>query len=87
MDDPLFLKVRPGDDVLYEADQIGKVLTFIGGLRDPDTPTLFQIANLDSGEISWVHGEEVSEIVSKYRTTIRKPYTLYKQIQQLQLHK
>ena len=87
MDEPLFLKVRPGDAVLYEADQIGKVLTFIGGLGDPDTPTLFQIANLDSGEISWVHGEEVSEIVSKYRTIIRKPYTLYKQIQQLQLHK
>tara|TARA_Y100001968_G_scaffold201856_1_gene185372 strand:- start:91 stop:501 length:411 start_codon:yes stop_codon:yes gene_type:complete len=57
----LFLKVRPGDAVLEQADQIGKALTFIGGSRDPGAPTLFQIANLDSGKIRWVHGEEVSE--------------------------
>ena len=72
MDEPLFLKVRPGDAVLYEKDQIGKILTFIGGSRDPDVPTLFQIANVDSGEIRWIHGEEVTEIVSEYRTTIKK---------------
>ncbi len=83
MDEPLSLKVSPGDAVLYEADQIGKVLIFIGGLRNPDTPILFQIANLDSGEIRRVYCEEVSEIVSKYRTTIRKASTFYEQIQQL----
>ena len=77
MDEPLFLKVRPGDAVLYEAYQIGKVLTFIGGSRDPDAPTLFQIANVDSGEIRWIHGQEVTEIVSEYRTTIRKPSSFY----------
>ena len=48
MDDPAFLKVKPGDAVLYEKDQIGKILTFIGGSMDPDAPTLFQIANVDS---------------------------------------
>ena len=74
MDEPLFLKVRPGDVVLYEADQIGIVLTFIGGSRDPDAPTLFQIPNVDSGEIRWIHGEEVTEIVGKYRTKIKKPW-------------
>ena len=74
MDEPLFLKVRPGDAVLYEADQIGKVPTFIGGSRDPDAPTLFEIANVDSGEIRWIHGQEVPEIVSKYRTTIKKAF-------------
>ena len=83
MDEPLFLKVRPGDAVLYEKNQIGKILTFIGGSRDPDAPTLFQIANVDSGEIRWIHGEEVTEIVCEYRTTIKKPY-FYKQIQQQQ---
>ncbi len=31
MDEPLFLKVRPGDAVLYEKDQIGKVLNFVDG--------------------------------------------------------
>ncbi len=84
MDEPLLLKVRPGDAVLYEKDQIGKILTFIGGSRDPDGPTVFQIAYVDSGEICWIHGEEVPEMVSKYRTTIEKPSTLYEQIQQQQ---
>ena len=81
---PLFLKVKCGDAVLYENDQIGKVLTFVGGSRDPDAPTLFQIANVDSGEISWIHGEEVTEIVAEYRTTIKKPSSIYEQIQQQQ---
>ena len=51
MYEPLFLKVKCGYAVLYEKDQIGKVLTFVGGSRDPDAPSLFQIANVDSGEI------------------------------------
>ena len=84
MDKPLFLKVKSGDAVLYENDQIGKVLTFIGGSRDLDVPTLFQIANVDSGEIRWIHGEEVIDIVSEYRTTIKKPSTFYTQQQQQQ---
>ena len=84
MDEPLFLKVRPGDAVLYEKDQIGKVLTFVGGSRDPDAPSLFQIANVDSGEIRWILGEEVTDIVSEYRTTIKKLSTFYEQIQQQQ---
>ena len=84
MDEPLFLKVKPGDAVLYERDQVGKVLTFAGGSSDPDAPSLFQIANVDSGEIRWIHGKEVSDIVSEYWTTIKKPSTFYKQIQQQQ---
>ena len=72
IEEPLFLKVKAGDAVLYEKDQIGKVLTFVGGSRDPDAPSLFQIANVDSGEIRWIHAEEVTEIVSEYRTTIKK---------------
>ena len=84
MDEPLFLKVRPGDAVLYEKDQIGKILTFIAGSRDSDALTLFKIANVDSGEIRWIHGEDVTEIVSKYRTTIKKPSTFYERIQQQQ---
>ena len=84
MNEPVFLKVRPGDAVLYEVDQIGKVLTFIGGSSDPGAPTLFQIANVDSGEIRWIHGEDVAEIVSEYRTTIKKPSSFYKQMHQQQ---
>jgi len=64
-EEPLFLKIKCGDAVLYEKDQIGKVLTFVGGSRDPDAPSLFQIANVDSGEIRWIHCQEVAEMVSK----------------------
>ena len=56
METPLFLKVKCGDAVLYEKDQTGKVLTFVGGSRDPDAPSLFQFANVDYGEIRWIHG-------------------------------
>ena len=84
MDEPLFLKVRLGDAVLYEKDQIGKVLSFFGGSRHPDAPTLLKIANVDSGETRWIHGEEVTEIVAEYRTTFKKPSTFYEQIQQKQ---
>ena len=83
MNRPSFLKVKPGDAVLYEKDQIGKVLAFVGGSRDSDAPSFFQIANVDSGEIRWIHGEEVNEIVREYRTTIKKPSLLYQEIKQI----
>ena len=60
VEEPLFLKVKAGDAVLYEKDQIGKVLTFVGGSRDPDAPSLFQIANVDAAEIRWIHRVEVT---------------------------
>ena len=46
MDQPLFLQVKSDDAVLYEKDQIEKVLIFIVGSRDPDALTLLQIANV-----------------------------------------
>ena len=64
---PEFLKVKPGDIVLIGENEIAKVLTFIGGSRDQDAPTLFQSANLDTGEINWVHGQEVKEMVCSYQ--------------------
>lgn len=67
-----FLKVKPGEAVLIGEDEIAKVLTFIGGSRDPDAPTLFQVANVDTGEIKFVHGEEVREIVSTYDDEIKQ---------------
>ena len=65
MNEPEFLKVKPGDTVLVGKDEIAKVLSFVGGARDPDSPTLFQVANVDSGEIKFVHGVEVKQILSK----------------------
>ena len=68
----LFLKVRSRDTVLVGEDEICKVLSFIGGSRDPDAPSLFQVANVDTGEIKIVHAAEVKEIVSTYEQEVQK---------------
>ena len=65
MNEPEFLKVKPGDTVFIREDEIAKVLSFVGGARDPDAPKLFQVANVDSGEIKFVHCEEVKQLLSK----------------------
>ena len=62
-EESLFLKVKSRDTVLVGEDEICKVLSFVGGARDPFAPTIFQVVNLDTGEIKFVHGEEVREIV------------------------
>ena len=64
LNEPVFLKVKAGDSVLIGDNEIAKVLNFVGGSRDPDAPTLFQAANVDTGEIHWVHAEDVKAIVS-----------------------
>ena len=64
-----FLTVKPGDIVLIGDAEIAKVLTFIGGSRDPDAPSLFQALNVDTGEIHWVHAEEVKGIVSSRKSS------------------
>ena len=71
-EDPLFLQVKSRDTVLVGEDEICKVLSFVGGARDPLAPTLFQVANVDTGEIKFVHGEEVREIVSTYEQEVQK---------------
>ena len=65
-EDPLFLQVKSRDTVLVGEDEICKVLSFIGGSRDPDAPSLFQVANVDTGEIKIVHAAEVKEIVCSW---------------------
>tara|TARA_Y100001968_G_scaffold182389_1_gene166989 strand:+ start:89 stop:229 length:141 start_codon:yes stop_codon:yes gene_type:complete len=45
-----------------------KVLSFVGGARDPDAPTLFQVANIDTGEIHYVNADEVKEIVGSRKS-------------------
>ena len=60
------------ETVLVGEDEICKVLSFVGGARDPLAPKLFQVANVDTGEIKIVHGEEVKEIVCTYEAEINK---------------
>ena len=71
-EDLLFLKVKSRDTVLVGDNEICKVLSFVGGARDPLAPTIFQVANVDTGEIKFVHGEEVREIVCTYEAEIQK---------------
>tara|TARA_Y100001968_G_C19007486_1_gene548899 strand:+ start:315 stop:515 length:201 start_codon:yes stop_codon:yes gene_type:complete len=59
-----FFKVKPGDTVLIGEGEIAKVLSLVGGARDPLAPTLFQVANIDTGEIHYVNADEVKEIVA-----------------------
>ena len=47
MSEPKFLKVKLGDTVLVNEDEIAKVLSFVVGARDPAASKPFQVANLD----------------------------------------
>ena len=60
---PLFLQVKDRDTVILGENEICKVLSIVGRARDSVAPTIFQVVNLDTGEIKFVHGEEVKEIV------------------------
>ena len=71
-EEPLFLKVRSRDTVLVGDSEICKVLSFIGCSRDPEAPSLFQVANVDTGEIKTIHAAEVKEIVSTYEQEVMK---------------
>ncbi len=46
MNEPEFLKVKPGDAVLVGEDEIEKAFSFVGGVRDPDAPALFKLQTL-----------------------------------------
>ena len=72
--EPLFLKVKSRDTVLVGEDEICKVLSFTGGSRDPDAPSLFQVVNVDTGEIKHIHAAEVKEIVSTYEQEVKQRF-------------
>ena len=48
VEEPLFLRIKSRDTVLVGEDEICKVLSFVGGSRDPDALSLFQVANDDT---------------------------------------
>ena len=71
---PTFLSVRAGDWVIVKGEQkvaqefddgwwMGQVDFCEGGARDPRVNTMFQIANVDDGHITWVNGDEVTHVV------------------------
>ena len=65
-----FLHVRPGHFVIVGGDHLdqgdwwmGQVIWCEGGARDPRVNSLFQIADVDSGEIHWVNADLVSHVL------------------------
>ena len=75
--DPVFLSVKAGMTVIVrhlpEAGReqeeaswwLADVLHGRGGERNPKVPTLFQVANVDSGPVSWKNADLVSHIVPR----------------------
>ena len=60
-ENPLFLRVKCRDTVLVSEDEICKVLSFVVVARDPLAFTLFQVVNVDTGEIKIVHGKRLKK--------------------------
>jgi len=71
-----FLFVRPGDYVAIKNEEncedikeknknywVGKVIDCIGGARNPNSWTLFQVADIDNGEITIINADTVERIL------------------------
>ena len=71
-----FLFVRHGDYVVIKNEQthqdtkkdendywIGHVINCIGGARNPNSWTLFQVVNIDNGEIVIINADTVEKIL------------------------
>ncbi len=65
--DPVFLHVKAGVTVIVTdtdgAWRMADVIWVDGGARNPKTPTLFQVADVDTGVINWVNADFVTHIV------------------------
>ena len=71
-----FLFVKPGDHVVIRNEKppgntqnsrhgywIGQVINCIGGARNPNSWTLFQVADIDNGEIIIINADTVERIL------------------------
>ena len=72
-----FLSVKSGDYIAikteennssclfeeHESHWFGQVISCIGGARDPNAWTLFQVINIDSGEIMIINADTVEMIL------------------------
>ena len=74
-----FLFVKPGDHVVIKNEKppgntqngrqkywIGQVINCIGGARNPNSWTLFQVANIDNGEIIIINADTVERILKTF---------------------
>ena len=71
---PTFLGVRPGQYVVVQDMAalgqeesknwwMGQVVFCKGGAREPKVNSLFQVADVDDGEIRWVNADQVSHVL------------------------
>ena len=73
---PAFLSVKSGDYVVIKNEKnnssslskepehwFGQVINCIGGARDPNAWTLFQVMNIDNGEIMIINADTVEMIL------------------------
>jgi len=73
---PEFLFVKPGDYVAIKNEAncqnnkeknnnywVGQVIACIGGARNPNSWTLFQVSNIDNGEIIIINADVVEKIL------------------------
>ena len=65
-----FLHVRPGHFVIVGGDHLdqgdwwmGQVIFCEGSARHPRLPSLFQVADVDTGVIQWINADEVSDVI------------------------
>ena len=76
-----FLFVRPGDYVVIKKEEncedtkenknnywVGQVINCIGGARNPNSWTLFQVANIDNGQITIINADIVEKILKPSET-------------------
>ena len=68
--DPIFLHVKAGMTVIVSdtegARRMADVIWVNGGARNPKVPTLFQVADVDTGVINWINADLVSHIVPRF---------------------
>ena len=66
--DPVFLHVKAGMTVIVEVTsdwRMADVIRVDGGAKNPKVPTLFQVADVDTGVITWVNADLVTHIVPR----------------------
>ena len=66
--DQVFLHVPAGMTVIVEEGKdlrMADVIWVDGGARNPKVPTLFQVADVDTGVVRWVCAELVNYIIPR----------------------
>ena len=66
MNEPEFLKVKPGDTVLVGEDEIAKVLSFSEGQDSLMLPNFFKLQALIQAKLNF-DGEEIKQILLKHQ--------------------